>query len=214
MTINKTLLTVCRSVHIYLTMLGLLVMLLFGVTGFTINHEGGRMAATPRVTEREGKVPVALIAAHDELRIVEHLRQTFAIKGAMTDFTEIADEFAIAFKEPGQVWDITVAKGTGLVAARNEQYGFIAILNNLHRGRYTGPAWSLVIDFSALLIVLACLTGFVLWLALPRRRQLGIAFLAVGTVATMAVIYLLVPGPDARPTPASETSVEPRGRGR
>lgn len=214
MTINKTLLTVCRSVHIYLTMLGLLVMLLFGVTGFTINHEGDLTAATPRVFETEGKVPLPLIAAHDELRIVEHLRQTLGIKGAMTDFSEIADEFAIAFKEPGQVWDITLTKATGRVLARNEQYGAVALLNNLHRGRYTGPAWSLVIDFSALLIVLACLTGFVLWLALPRRRQLGIAFLAAGTVATMAVIYVLVPGPDAPPTSAAETGEAPRGRSR
>lgn len=210
-TINKTLLTVCRSVHIYLTMLGLLVMLLFGITGFTINHEGGMTAATPRVTEVEGKVPLALITAHDELRMVEHLRQTFAIKGAMTDFTEISDEFAVAFKEPGQVWDITIAKADGQVTARSEEYGFIAIINNLHRGRYTGPAWSLVIDFSAILIVLACLTGFVLWLALPRRRQLGIAFLAAGTVATMAVIYVWVPGPDATPGKKKPRS-EQRGR--
>ncbi|MEO7411791.1 MAG: PepSY-associated TM helix domain-containing protein [Opitutaceae bacterium] len=212
MTINKTLLTVCRSVHIYLTMLGLLVMLLFGVTGFTINHEGGMTASTPVVSEVEGKVPMALITAHDELRIVEHLRQAFSIKGAMTDFTEIPDEFAIAFKEPGQVWDITVAKGNGQVTARREEYDFVAIINNLHRGRYTGPAWSLVIDFSAILIVLACLTGFVLWLALPKRRQLGIAFLALGTVATMAVIYALVPGPDAMPRKAGETRSEQRGR--
>lgn len=214
MTINKTLLTVCRSVHIYLTMLGLLVMLLFGVTGFTINHEGGLTASTPRVFETEGNVPLPLIAARDELRIVEHLRQSLGIKGAMTDFSEIADEFTITFKEPGQVWDITLAKATGHVTARQEQYGAVALLNNLHRGRYTGPAWSLVIDFSAFLIVLACATGFVLWLALPRRRQLGIAFLAAGTVATMAVIYLLVPGPDARPASATETSVETRGRSR
>jgi uncharacterized protein len=213
-TINKTLLTFCRTVHIYLTMLGLLVMLLFGITGFTINHEGGLFAATPKVTEAQGQVPMPLLAAHDELRVVEHLRQAFAIKGALTDFTELDGEFAIAFKEPGQVWDITVAKATGQATIRNEQYGMVALLNNLHRGRYAGPAWSLVIDFSALLVVLACLTGFVLWLALPRRRQLGIAFLAVGTVATMAVLYLLVPGPDVKHVSPSEIPSDTGGRGR
>ncbi len=196
MTINKTLLTVCRAVHIYLTMLGLLVMLLFSVTGLTINHEHALGATHAEVNELTGSVPPPLIAQHDNLRIVEHLRETLKIRGAMTNFSDLSDEIAVAFKEPGQVWDITVAKDTGRVIARHERYGATAILNNLHRGRYTGPAWSWVIDFSAALIVLACVTGFVLWLALPRRRQLGIAFLAVGTVATMAVIYFFVPGPD------------------
>lgn len=199
MTINKTLLTACRAVHIYLTMLGLLVMLLFGVTGLTINHEDGFGAITPRVVDREGKLPAELAARPDGLRLVEHLRQTYGIHGAMTDFSEMTDEFAIAFKEPGQLWEVTVDRGAGTVRIHHEQYNFVALINNLHRGRYTGSAWSWVIDFSAILIVLACLTGFVLWLALPRRRQLGIAFLALGTVATMAVIYFFVPGPDVKP---------------
>lgn len=198
MEINRTLLAFCRTVHIYLTMLGLLVMLLFGITGFTINHEewfGGRNAAS--MTEHTGTVPPELIAQRDYLRIVEHLRQTLKIRGAMENFADDFADLAITFKQPGEVWDITVEKSTGQVSARSEQYGFVAIINNLHRGRYTGTAWSWVIDISALLIVLACLTGFVLWLALPRRKKLGILYLAVGTLATMVVIYFFVPGGDA-----------------
>ena len=193
-------------------MLGLLVMLLFSVTGYTINHEDWFGAITPRVIEREGQVPPALIAQHDTLRIVENLRQTFGIRGAMTDFAEVEEEFEISFKEPGQLWDISVAKATGRATARNDQYNSIAILNNLHRGRYTGAAWGWVIDFSAALIVLACLTGFVLWLALPKRRQLGIAFLVLGTLATMAAIFFLVPGPDASPQQPRPARAEQRAR--
>ncbi len=212
MAINPNLLAACRAVHIYLTMLGLLVMLLFGITGYTINHEDWFGALTPHVVEREGQVPPALIAQHDTLRIVEHLRQTFGIHGAMTDFSEVADEFEISFKEPGQLWDITIAKATGHVAAHNDQYNFVAVIDNLHRGRYAGAAWGWVIDFSAALIVLACATGFVLWLALPRRRQLGIAFLVLGTAATMAAIFFFVPGRDASPKPAPAGQAEQRAR--
>jgi hypothetical protein len=195
--INPKVLAVCRTLHIYLTMLGLAVMLLFGVTGFTINHEEGLGAAVGRPSQHEGQVPLPLLAAHDHLRVVEHLRKEFGIRGAMNNFSDLADELAIAFKEPGEVWDITVAKSTGRVIARQEQYGAIALINNLHRGRYTGAAWSWVIDISASLIVLACVTGFVLWLALPPRRQVGIAFLVVGTLATMAMVRFFVPGHDA-----------------
>lgn len=211
MTINKTLLAACRAVHIYLTMLGLLVMLLFGITGLTINHEHALGATDAKVREITAQVPPALLAARDHLRIVEHLRQNLGIRGAMTNFSDMFDEIAIAFKEPGEVWDISVQKPGGRVTARQEQYGFIAIINNLHRGRYTGAAWSWVIDLSAVLIVLACATGFVLWLALPRRRQLGIAFFAVGTVATMAVIYLLVPGGDTATVQPAPSALEQAG---
>src|ERR1043166_1251051 len=109
-------------------MLGLLVMLLFGVTGFTINHEAWYDSAAPRLAEREAQVPTALIAQHDNLRIVEHLRQALGIRGALANFTELDDTYELAFKEPGQVWDLSIEKTTGRTTARSEQYGLAAIL--------------------------------------------------------------------------------------
>lgn len=196
MKLNPKLLAACRAVHIYLTMLGLAVMLLFGITGFTINHEEALGATTARLTTRSGEVPPALLAAREHLRVVEHLRKAFGIRGALQNFSELPDELALSFREPGEAWDISIAKTTGRVTARQEQSGFIALINNLHRGRYTGPAWSWVLDISAGLIVLACATGFILWLALPLRRRLGIAALVLGTLATFGVAKLFVPGPD------------------
>lgn len=203
MEINKTLVTACRAVHIYLTMLGLLVMLLFSITGLTIHHEDWFGALTPRVTESRGQVPPAMIAPRDDRRIIAHLREAFGIRGAMSSFADTDDAFVVAFREPGQTWEISIEKTTGRATAQHEQFNFATIINNLHRGRFTGPAWGWVIDLSAVLIVLACATGFVLWLALPKRRQLGIAFLVVGTVATMAVIYFFVPGPDTARQPST-----------
>lgn len=200
---NKTLVAFCRAVHIYLTMLGMLVMLLFSVTGLTINHEEALGATEARVEEKSARLPSALLTPLDEPGIVAHLRETWNVRGALTNFTVLRDELALAFKAPGEVWDISIMRRSGEITARREKYGFTAIINNLHRGRYTGPAWSWIIDFSAVLIVLACLTGFVLWLALPKRRRLGIALLVLGTAATMAVIYYFVPGPDIGLTPES-----------
>src|SRR4051812_18001154 len=112
-------------------MLGLVVMLLFAITGFTINHEVSLGAATGKLTEREGQVPLPLLVQRDHLRVVEHLRKEFGIRGAMENFSDLPDELAIAFKEPGEVWDLSVAKSTGRVTGRQEQYGWIAVINNL-----------------------------------------------------------------------------------
>jgi hypothetical protein len=92
---------------------------------------------------------------------------------------------------------VEIEKPSGHAKLHNETYNLAAFLNNLHRGRYAGPAWRWVIDVSALFIVLACATGIILWLALPRRRVLGFIALAVGVIGTIGIIYALVPGGDA-----------------
>ncbi len=208
--IKKRILALCRTLHVYLTMFGLLVLLLFGVTGFTINHEEWFGATRPRVSESDGETPRALLAANDALRVVEHLRQAFRISGAMTDYDASGEKISVAFKEPGQLWEVEIEKDTGRTHVHGEAYNLIAVINNLHRGRYSGPAWSWVIDVSALLIVLACVTGIVLWLALPRRRVLGVIALVVGVLGTLGIIYALVPGPDTMPAEKSSRAIAPK----
>ena len=192
--INRTFLAACRTVHIYLTMLGLFVMLGFGVTGFTVNHEEWFGATTPRVREVSGRTPRELLEKKDSLHIVEHLRETLHITAAMTGFDDLGDKISVGFKSPNEIWEVEIEKADGKTAARCESFNTIALINNLHRGRYSGPVWSWVIDVSALLILLASITGFILWLALPKRRKLGIASIALGTLATILIFLLLVPG--------------------
>lgn len=201
--IKKNFLALCRTLHVYLTMLGLLMMLLFGVTGFTVNHEDWFGATKPRATDTEGTTPRELLAKADALRIVEHVRTTWRVSGAMTDYDAGDDRVSIAFKDPGQLWEVEIEKSTGRTRLHHETYNLAAWFNNLHRGRYAGPAWRWVIDLSALFIVLACATGIVLWLALPRRRVLGFIALAVGVCGTLGIIFALVPGPDAPTTKPS-----------
>ncbi len=207
MRINRTFLAFCRTIHIYLTMLGLFVMLLFGVTGFTVNHEEWFGATTPRSSDTTGQTPADLITKKDSLRIVEHLRSTFHITGAMTSFDDLDQSFSIGFKEPGQVWEIEIDKSTGKTSVHSDAFNFFAVINNLHRGRYSGPSWKWVIDISAILIVIACLTGVVLWLVLPKRRKLGTAAMLLGTLGALAIYAWLVPGPDVHRNAAPEPSV-------
>ena len=200
--LNRRLLDYSRTIHIYLSMFGLLVMFLFGLTGFTVNHEAWFGATTPRVHESEGRTPVELLARHDGLRIVEHLRSTFKIAGAMTAFDDLDDRFSVGFKEPGQIWEIEIDKATGVTRVHHEMFNFAAVINNLHRGRYAGGTWSWVIDISAIMIVMACGTGMILWLALSRRRIIGALALLLGIIGTVVIYVYWVPGADARMNPA------------
>ena len=71
-------------------------------------------------------------------------------------------------------------------------HGFVAVINDLHKGRDTGRAWSVLIDVSAVVLIVISLTGLVLLFYLKRRRIPGLV-VAVGTVAVVAVVLLLVP---------------------
>jgi len=96
--IKKNFLALCRTLHVYLTMFGLLVLLLFGITGFTANHEEWFGATHPRVTDSEGTMPRELLTKGDALRIVEQVRTAWRVSGAMTDYDASDDRISIAFK--------------------------------------------------------------------------------------------------------------------
>lgn len=208
--IKRQFLALCRTLHVYLTLLGLLVMLLFGVTGFTVNHEDWFGATRPVVTETAGQLPPELARTGDALHVVEHLRQAYHIRGAMTDYDATPDRISVAFKEPGQTWEIVIERADGRTSVHAEAFNFAAVINNLHRGRYAGPAWRWVIDLTALAIVVACVTGIVLWLALPKRRVIGLVALGVGILGTLLVIRLLVPGPDNLPAADQASAAKAR----
>jgi len=193
-------------------MFGLLVMLLFGITGFTVNHEDLFHATTPRVVDREIQTPVESIKSNDRLGIVEHLRATLKISGAMTGFDDLDDRLFVGFKEPGQIWEVEIDKTSGATRVHQELFNFVALINNLHRGRYSGGAWRWVIDLSAIIIVVACGTGIVMWLVLPRRRIVGFVALMSGILGTMLIYWLLVPGPGipVAPEPSAHPVVAPQ----
>ncbi|MBL8526719.1 MAG: PepSY-associated TM helix domain-containing protein [Burkholderiales bacterium] len=186
----------CRVFHVYLSVLGLAVMLFFGLTGFTVHHEDWFGATNARVHVFHGQTPVDLIRDNDRLGIVEHLRSTWRISGAVSDYQQLGHSLSIAFKEPGRLWEVDIAAASGRTTVNAQIFNVAGVLNNLHRGRYTGAAWGWLMDISAVLIVIACLTGLVLWLTMPKRRQLGTAALLCGIVMAAALYVHGVPGED------------------
>ena len=65
----------------------------------------------------------------------------------------------MTFKGPGYAADAFIDRETGHYTVTQSYHGLVAILNDLHKGRDTGPAWSILIDVSAILLTLISLTG-------------------------------------------------------
>jgi len=202
-----------RWLHIYLSMFGLAAILFFGVTGITLNHPNWFFAGAERHVEAEGQVKPEWLQRKgtagaastgegqevdpadqvDKLEVVEHLRRTHGIHGALADFRVDESECMVTFKGPGYAADAFIQRESGRYTLTQSYHGFIALVNDLHKGRDTGPAWSILIDVSAVLMTLISLTGLVLLFYLKLRRGPGLAVALVGTIVVVAVFWLGIP---------------------
>lgn len=179
-----------RTLHIYLSLAGFVVLLFFAVTGVLLVHSealGLQMATTRTV---QAKVPGELLAGGDHLAIVERLRALGAT-GALTAYEDDPDQVHLVFERPSARTEAQVRKSDGQATLALESRGPWALFLDLHTGKSAG-AWWIAIDAAGILWVLSSCTGIALWLQLRRRRAAGIFWLAVGCAAALAAYLLLV----------------------
>jgi len=69
----------------------------------------------------------------------------------------------------------------------------VAVLNDLHKGRDSGPGWSLVIDVSAVFLTVVSLSGLVMLFFLKNKRVRGILVALGGGVLCGVLYWFLVP---------------------
>ncbi|MEX2216087.1 MAG: PepSY-associated TM helix domain-containing protein [Phycisphaeraceae bacterium] len=182
-----------RTLHIYVSMFGLIALLFFAVTGITLNHPDWFALDQPVTREVAGKVPTTTLKELDKLAVVEALRSDMHITGAVADFDISDDECVIDFKRPGGYARVIINRQTGNAQATIESYGSVAMINDLHMGRDSGGAWKLLIDITALLMVFVSVTGMLLLFKLPKRQRLGFILGGLGLVACVVVYLLCVP---------------------
>ena len=192
-----------RWLHIYLSMFGLAAVLFFGITGITLNHPDWVFGQVERSRAVEGDVDVKWIRREiadsdnssqvKKLEVVEHLRKTHRVRGALAEFRVDDSECMVSFKGPGYSADVFIDRDSGHYSLTELDHGLIALINDLHKGRDTGAVWSAVIDISAGLMTLIALTGLVLLFYLKLRRVTGVVVALGGTVVLIMIFRFCVP---------------------
>lgn len=190
-----------RWLHIYVSMLGLAMVLFFSVTGLTLNHQDWTFGAIERSESASGQIEARLLGASsgadapgvDQLAIVELLRARHHVRGALAEFRAETPECAVSFKGPGYSADAFIDVETGRYQLTQSSQGLVAVLNDLHKGRDTGRVWSWVIDVSAVLLAFISLTGLYLIFTLRLKRATRLVVAVVGTLLLVALIVYGVP---------------------
>jgi len=183
-----------RWLHTYLSMISFATLLFFAVTGLTLNHPTWFGAGEPVLRDEQGRVPDQLsLDEIDNLALAEHMRDRHGLCGKVAQFEVNDFDVMITFKSPGYAADVFIDRQSGDYSVTESASGFVAVMNDLHKGRDSGLAWSWVIDISAIMMTLVSLTGLVLLLFLKRTRVPGLIVTLVGTILLIGVWAIWVP---------------------
>lgn len=178
----------------------LIGMLLFAITGITLNHASS-IGATPVVAEKAGTLPPALLsqlktpAATDAplpAPVVAAVKQAVGLdaSGKPGEWSD-ADVY-VALPRPGGDGWVSIDRTSGAITSEKTDRGWIAYLNDLHKGRNSGTAWSWFIDIFAGACILFTLTGLFLLQLHARHRPLTWPIVAAGLVVPVLLIIIFI----------------------
>jgi hypothetical protein len=149
----------------------LLGILMFSVTGITLNH-ASQIEAKPSVTRRQATLPSPLATqlaefgtAHADAKaplpaaLAEWAGSAFGIEVRGIDAEWSADDAYLPLPRPGgDAWLRIGADGAAEYEITSR--GAISWLNDLHKGRNTGAAWNWFIDLLGAACLVFSVTGF------------------------------------------------------
>lgn len=177
----------------------LIAMLLFAFTGITLNH-AAQIKAKPIVTKRDGQLPHDLLTEltaqehDDKAALPEDLRDWLADElGAHADQGEWSpDELYVSLPRPGGDAWLAIGLPDGAWQYERTDRGWIAWLNDLHKGRNTGAAWNWFIDLFAVACIVFSLSGLLLLQLHAPRRPATWPMVGLGLLIPLLFIILFM----------------------
>jgi hypothetical protein len=193
-----------RKIHGWIGLWGAALGLLFGTTGFFLNHRAGPLRVStgaPQVSELQVQLPQPAPKSPREL--AEWLKQDLKITGkpgrtqkepahpvAWGDHSAMQPEhWQLSFTSPQQMTSADYWVGNGYVTVKHNGNTLLATLTNLHKGVGMSVGWVLLVDTLAGSIILLSLTGVLLWTQLNTRRTVG-AVLVLGSIVAAVCVGL------------------------
>ena len=190
-----------HSWHWISAAVSLVGMILFAVTGITLNH-AAQIPAEPVTTEQTATLPAPLLQGlstfpEETTDPVPDAVARWAAEALKADIagrpTETTPkEIYVALAMPGGDGWVTIDRSTGEGLHERTTRGWIAYLNDLHKGRNAGKVWFWFIDVFAVACVVFAVTGLgLMWLhARGRPSTWPLAGLGLLIPVVIALIFI------------------------
>ena len=175
-------------------------MLLFSITGITLNH-AAQIKSKPKITTLEAQVPADLLSnlvlpeedkAPLPSLLIEWLGQTHNIQVAdqLAEWSE--DEIYLSLPRPGGDSWLSIDLASGDLTYELTDRGWVSYFNDLHKGRNTGTVWSWFIDIFAVACIIFCITGLLLLQRYANSRPTTWPLVGLGLVLPWVLILLFI----------------------
>lgn len=189
-----------RTWHWVSSAICLVGMLLFAITGITLNH-ADQIKAVPKVSTINAQVPESVLKTievpeQESAPLPESLEQWLEkeqgiiVAGRNAEWTE--DDLYVALPRPGGDAWLSIDFASGALEYEVTERGWISFFNDLHKARHTGTAWRWFIDAFAVVCIIFCITGLVLLHRYSRNRPTTWPLVALGLVLPWVLILLFI----------------------
>jgi hypothetical protein len=180
--------------------IALVGMLLFAITGITLNH-AAQIEAKPTVHTRDGELPKVLLAALAGNKdgnaplpasVKQWIEREWRLELPDTPAEWSAAEVAVSMPRPGGDAWLRIERATGALEYERTDRGWISYLNDLHKGRHTGAAWSWFIDAFSLACIVFTVTGLVILKMHAANRRSTWPMVGLGLVLPLLLAILFI----------------------
>ncbi len=182
--------------------ISLIGMVMFAFTGITLNHAAD-IPSTPAVVQLEFKLPVEVMLelvldksepAHAPLPggvrnwLGNQLNVTLPNQPAEWS----AEEIYLSLPRPGGDGWLRIDRSNGVVEYESTDRGWISYLNDLHKGRHTGMAWTVFLDVFSLGCLIFSITGLLILKFHANVRASTWPMVGLGFVVPVLLLILFV----------------------
>jgi hypothetical protein len=179
-------------------------MMLFAITGITLNHASS-IEAKPQIVQRQLQLPAELLPlvhaasdAADENKPLPAALQAWMGHTLERSFDPTlaaewtADEIYLAQPRPGGDAWLRIDRRSGAAEYESTDRGWISYLNDLHKGRHAGTAWSWFLDLFAIACLVFCITGLLILKYHATHRPSTWPLVGIGFVLPALLALLLI----------------------
>ncbi len=176
-------------------------MLLFTLTGITLNH-AGQITAIPVVTRQEQLLPAVLLNAVQQgpregkhmlpAQLANWISEQLKVSPPEQPGEWSEEEVYISLPRPGGDGWATIDRAKGVVQYERTDRGWISYVNDLHKARHTGPVWMWFVDVLAVAFLVFTVTGLLILQVHAAKRPSTWPVIGLGFVLPVVLMLWFV----------------------
>jgi hypothetical protein len=187
-----------RLWHGYLSAFAFVALMFFSATGLFLNHPewfkpASKTAPVVNVMLSPAELAQAKAAKDPAHAIADVVGKKTKLVGVFSSGEVLDGSALIRLESVKGSSDLEADLTSGKVGVTVERHDTVTVINELHRGKNGSPAWKLVIDAVAIVVLCLSVLGYILFFSLRFRLRTSLILTAVSIVAMIGVFLFLTP---------------------